>query len=405
HWKISEARQLTVHGQYVYNFREVQPTVTNDDSDEVLQDRNTRVAINYQQDFQNGNLFVTVGYVLNDQLYNKKSRTKSDQLNAILQYDFDLGKKINFRIGGNATKYFATSSGFDGRLTENRYDGFVSLRYRPAAFWLTSLNLRQGVYSKRAAPFAPSWGNEFTLWDEKKNRMTLRTQLARAYRVPTLNDRYWIPGGNPELKSETGYNAELGIDVTHRISSKEFNVGFTHYRSWIGQWIIWLPNSSGLWSPSNLSEVNVSGMETSLKYSYKNESLKIYSGISYAFTQSLNKKGLNDFDVTTIDKQLPYVPVHSGHASIKVERRAWVTSLQSNFTGLRYTTLDNEKHQSLKAYTLLSASLGKDFLLTRYSLLLRLTANNLLNSYYENIENRSMPGRNYLLTLTIKFKS
>jgi vitamin B12 transporter len=405
HWKISEAKQLTAHGQYVYNFREVQPTVTNDNSDEVLQDRNTRVAFSYQQDFQNGNLFATVGYVLNDQLYNRKSRTKSDQLNAILQYDFDLGKKINFRIGGNATKYFATSSGFDGGLTENRYDGFVSLRYRPVTFWLTSLNLRQGVYSKRAAPFAPSWGNEFTLRDGKKTKINLRTQLARAYRVPTLNDRYWIPGGNPELKSEAGYNAELGFDLTHRISSNEFNVDVTHYRSWIDQWIIWLPNASGLWSPSNLSKVNVSGMESSLKYSYKNESFRIHSGINYAFTQSLNKKGLNDSDVTTINKQLPYVPVHSGHATIKVERKSWVTSVQSNFTGIRYTTLDNEKHQSLKAYTLLSASLGKDFLLKQYSLSLRLTANNLLNTYYENIENRSMPGRNYLLTLTLKFKS
>ena len=401
-WKISESKRLSVQGQYVYNFREVQPTVTSNDGDEVLKDGNTRVAVSYHQDTKRGFLFATLGYIINDQLYDRRSTTRSDQLNTLFQYDFSIGSATNVKAGANWTKYFVKSNGFDGHLTEDRYDGFLSLRQRVSSAWLFSFNLRQSIYADRYAPLAPSLGSEFALFNSNKSKITLRVQLARAYRIPTFNDRYWNPGGNPDLKSESGYHAEVGGEFIHKNEHNEFRFELTHYRSWIDQWIIWLPNSATIWSPFNLSKVNTNGIEAGLNHTLSRPNYKIRSGINYALTNSINKKGLNASDVKTIGKQLPYVPVHSGHTFIRYERKSWSSDVQLNYTGKRYTTLDNEDYQALKAYALVSASISKRFVWSSYEASVRLSGNNLFNIYYENVENMAMPGRNYLITLNVK---
>lgn len=402
-WKVSKAGQLSVHGQYTSNYRQVQPTVTNNDEGNVLEDKNTRTAITYRHDLGNGSVFATVGYIVNDQLYNLTSRTRSDQLSALFQYDFSIGKKSSVRTGGNWTKYFSKSNGFNGRLEEDRFDLFASFRHRVSSVWLVSLNVRQARYASSSAPFAPSWGNEFTLKDNNGLKVTLRTQLARGYRVPTLNDRYWIPGGNPDLKAEDGIQAEAGVNLIKTWLKKELTFEVTHHCLWVNDWIVWLPNLSGIWSPSNLSKVHVSGIESQLKYKTSFDQWTINTGISYAYTRSLNKEGLNQYDVTTIDKQLPYVPVHSGHVFGRASKNKWSFETQLDYTGLRYTTLDNAGYQSLEAYALWSAAVAKTFRIAACETNLRFNAANLLNVYYENIENRAMPGRNYQVTLTLKF--
>ena len=35
--------------------------------------------------------------------------------------------------------------------------------------------------------------------------------MARSYRAPTLNERYWVPGGNPALLPEAGWGSEAGL--------------------------------------------------------------------------------------------------------------------------------------------------------------------------------------------------
>jgi vitamin B12 transporter len=404
HWKISEQQTVSAEGMYTYNFREIQQPVTNNDPGEVIKDRNTRFSLSYTNDFRKGgSLYATVGFIQNDQVYNRNSTTRSDQLTALVQYDQDVGKRSSLRIGSNWTKYFSKSNGFAGRLTEDRYDAFLSFRHRVKSWWLSSLNLREAAYAGQLAPFAPSWGNELTAVAKQDWKILFKTQLARAYRVPTLNDRYWVPGGNLDLKSETGINAEIGAEVRLRKKRNDLSFELNHHRLWVDQWIIWLPNLNGLWTPSNLSTVHVRGIEASLNETFRNEQFILKMGASYAYTRSINQQGLNETDIITVGKQLPYVPIHSGNAFAKIEKKLWSLEIQTNYTGLRYTTLDNEDYQALKAYTLLSTSVGKRFVFLRSEMHLRFAANNLFNTYYENIENRAMPGINFTTALTIKF--
>ncbi len=401
-WKLTHASELSAHAQYTHNFREVQPTVTSNTAGNVLEDNNIRLAFTYRHDFTSGSLFFTGGYIINDQLYNRTSRTRSDQFTTLLQYDFVIGKASSIRTGGNFTKYIAQSEGYTNQLHDNRYDAFVSFRHRVNAIWLLSVNVRQSIYQDLTAPFSPSWGNELTIKENENLKLSLRTQFGRGYRVPTLNDRYWVPGGNPILKAEDGLQAEAGLSFIKRNTAKEFSFDVTHHRLWIDEWIVWLPNNSGLWTPSNLSKVHVSGIESQVNYRIDYTRWHWHTGLTYAYTRSLNKKGLNAFDVTTIDKQLPYVPVHAGRAFAKAQYKTWQFEIQAEYNSLRYTALDNAPHQALDAYALLASTVSKTITIKKAEVNLHVQANNLLNTYYETIENRAMPGRNLLITFIFK---
>ncbi len=401
-WKMSPNSELSLHGQYTHNFREVQPTVTSNSEGNVLQDDNIRLAITYRHERENVTFFSTLGYILNDQIYNHSSSTRSDQFTALFQYDFELGKHSSIRTGGNWTRYMAISDGYTQRLHDNRYDAFASFRHRVSPVWLLSINARQAIYQNSAAPFSPSLGSEFTVKDNDNLKLTLRIQFGRGYRVPTLNDRYWAPGGNPDLKAEDGLQAEVGLQVVKKNDANEFSFEATHHRLWIDEWIVWLPTNSGFWSPSNLSKVHVKGIESQFKYKRTMHVWKWDAGLTYAYTRSINKEGLNEFDIITINKQLPYVPIHAGRAHVQTSYKTWSIQTQFECNSLRFTTLDNAANQTLDAYALLGASLSRAVKIKKSETIIRFQANNLLNTYYETIESRAMPGRNYLTTITIK---
>ena len=67
-------------------------------------------------------------------------------------------------------------------------------------------------------------------------------QLSTLYRLPGLNDLYWMPGGNPDLKPEYGYSAEAGSKLSWKSQNKKTKVSFepTYFNRYIYNWIIWI---------------------------------------------------------------------------------------------------------------------------------------------------------------------
>lgn len=39
----------------------------------------------------------------------------------------------------------------------------------------------------------------------------LKASVSRNYRFPTLNDLYFLPGGNPNLRNEHGFSYDAGV--------------------------------------------------------------------------------------------------------------------------------------------------------------------------------------------------
>ncbi|HEY5916169.1 MAG TPA: TonB-dependent receptor plug domain-containing protein, partial [Chryseolinea sp.] len=310
YFKISESQRISAEGMYTYNFREIQPAVTNDDANETLLDRNVRLSLNYQNDSRIGILSVTTGYVVSDQDYKDDvvSNVESKQLTALVSVDKGLNPKNNLRYGLNYSHYSASSENFTSEVSENRYDAFISFRHALSQFWLLNANLRQSFYAGRYAPFAPSLGSEFQVLHKDDNKIAVRAQVARGYRVPTLNDRYWVPGGNPDVLPEDALHVETGINWSRKVDTWSYSIDGTIYKTWISDMIVWVP-SGNLWSPTNFQKVQLYGAELNAKSIFTSGNYKLRTELIYGFTRSLNK---TEEDPLFNNKQLAYVPLHNG---------------------------------------------------------------------------------------------
>ena len=401
HFEISESQAISMEGMYTYNFREIQPAVTNDNADETLLDRHIRLSLNYQNDSRIGILSVTTGYVSSDQDYTNDivSRVESEQVTALISVDKSLNARNNLRYGFNYSYLSASSENFVSRVSENRYDAFVSFRHVLRQFWLVSANLRQSFYADRYAPFAPSLGTEVQVFHEDKKKLIVRGQIARGYRVPTLNDRYWIPGGNPDVSPEDAFHLETGINLSRNVDDLSYSLDATIYRTWINDMIVWIPEGN-VWSPTNLQKVSSYGAELKARSNHSFGKYKLKTELIYSFTRSINQ---TEEDPQFDNKQLAYVPLHSGRLFASLMVNKWSFDTRLNITGIRYTTLDNINTQALDPYALLDTSIGKQLLLWKMNLQIRAEALNVFDIYYENLKNHAMPGRHYAISILLNF--
>jgi vitamin B12 transporter len=402
HFKISETKTLAADILYTDNFRENQPAVTSIDANETLGDKNLRAAVNYYQHASWGVLHATSAFMRGIQAYtdDNTSTTITNQFTTMIHVNRSINTRSDLHYGLNYNQYTVSSSNFN-HPREHRYDAFASYRYSVVEGWIVNVNMRQSVYAQRYAPFSPSIGTEIFLNHQENNSLKVRGQLARGFRVPTLNDRYWTPGGNQLTLPEDARHAEGGITWIRTFQNTKLKIDATGYKSWIDQMIVWMPQDDGIWSPTNLQKVNIRGAEFSSQLGSNFGSLKVKTGITYAFTQSLNKSG----DPSIVNKQLAYVPVHNGNFFATASHaKNWNMGLNFMYTGIRYTTLDNTDYQSLPSYTLMDIFLSKKYAWDKLSIEVKGEVRNLLNVYYENLQNHAMPGRNYSISFLINFK-
>ncbi|HEY8936619.1 MAG TPA: TonB-dependent receptor, partial [Cyclobacteriaceae bacterium] len=405
HYKISDNKKLSFETLYTYNHRQIQPTVTNNTDTTTLEDKNARFSLSYDGEHAVGHVYTSIGYLYNDQVYNVTSLTHTEQRTAIINIDKPIGETTSIRYGANASFYKVHSDGIEQKKNESRYDLFASVNQYILRDWSITLNLRQAFYAGHHAPFSPSLGTQYQMIATSKQRLILRAQASRGYRVPTLNDRYWNPGGNPNLKSEDAHHIEGGATWTVTKSKHHIKTELTGYKTLVDNWIMWKP-IQGVWSPINLQKVNAYGTEVSVRDEFQiTGKFMLTGGVNYSYNRSKNLKATSATAQNTIGKQLPYVPYHLVNAYIRVSHTRWVGEINSNYTSMRYTSLDNDSYQGLEAYAIANAYLTYSINFSKAVITTRGEVNNILNSYYENMQKLAMPGRNYNLNLTIQFKN
>ncbi len=199
------------------------------------------MALTYRNDARVGVIYAALAYINNYELYGDTSAMQANQLNSLVNIDSHISPTINIRYGASTSTYFANTPDYAGRISETRFDGFISYEQIFSPRVTVSANLRQSVYAGKTVPFTPSIGSEFLLARSAAHRLLLRAQASRGYRIPTLNDRYWIPGGNPDLKPEDAFHAEAGLQWKHEKDRRQFSIEVTTFHTWVKEWILWLP--------------------------------------------------------------------------------------------------------------------------------------------------------------------
>jgi vitamin B12 transporter len=235
------------------------------------------------------------------------------------------------------------------------------------------------------------------------------------YRLPSFNDMYWQPGGNPNLKAEYGYNIEMSCsfqkpnpylrknssydsiqDELIR-SDKTIKTEITIYNRNTTNWISWIPSSlsSSIWTPVNIGQVQSRGIETSIS---KNWYWNIITGktkISYQYQQSIaTQSDANNYFQE--GEQLLYTPQHLMQIQSQFEWKKiqFITNIQ--YVGKRKNAKGSDYY--LPYYVLANLSLQRNLEIKKHSILLQCNANNITNEKYQVLAGRPMPWRNYSIS-------
>ena len=265
-----------------------------------------------------------------------------------------------------------------------------------------NLMLRQEWVDGLRLPFIPYFGMDLRLIEGVD--LLLKGNIARNYHLPTLNDLYWQPGGNPDLLPEEGFTVEGGLAYQQTFSGHLLLTELSLYRSQIDNWIIWIPSYRGYWEPRNIRSVLSKGLEYSMQLQGYLSDFNYRLSATYGYSSAVNQGDPLIWSDESYGKQLVYIPLHSGNMMAQLGWGNLFFTYQFNAYSERYTTSSNDvsRRDRLYPYFMNDISAGSTFRLKRVDLSLEFKIYNLLNEPYHTILYRPMPGRNYQLVFKIQ---
>jgi len=221
----------------------------------------------------------------------------------------------------------------------------------------------------------------------------LKAQIGRAFRVPTFNDRYWQPGGNPDLRPERSWGADLGIRLDRPGGYVELSAFGQRRRNQI----VWQPTGQGFWAPTNVGRVRTLGLEASAERRWTlplNTDLR--TGLTYTRTDARTR---TDPNAASFNEPLRHVPRNQLKTHSTLSRGPVALDLNARYTGRRYVTSDGS--QSLEPYVLLDAQLRLAHDVSGLNTELSLKIENVLDTDYQSVGGRPMPPRHARLRLLV----
>ncbi|MBQ9137076.1 MAG: TonB-dependent receptor plug domain-containing protein [Alistipes sp.] len=294
--------------------------------------------------------------------------------------------------------------GYDKARVE--LSGVVSAKYRPIERFGVALTLREEMFGNEFTPLIPALFLDGVL--SKRGSVILKASVSRNYRFPTLNDRYFLPGGNPDLRPESGftYDAELSFKVG-KAERYSLSGSAAWFESYIDDWIQWLPTTKGFFSPRNVKRVHSYGVNLKANLTVDiTKDWKLALDGTFAWTPSINIGEKISAGDQSVGKQLPYVPRLTSNVVGRLSYRSWAFLYKWCYYSTRYTMSSNDISLSgtLPPYFMSNISLEKSFDFRWADLSLKGTINNLFNEEYLSVLARPMPGINFELFLSIRPK-
>jgi outer membrane cobalamin receptor len=386
-WQPTSRAQVKASVWYNQAEREIQPLLGSNTED-VQEDESFRAVVDYQYQQRNA-IWKLKGAFIQDRLQFNAQDNQTQQ--GILGLDWERPSAGNWalRAGVRGTWMDAKLSTYTA--TEQRWEAYQSLGWQEGEHISVSINLRQLAYPNELVPFLPGLGLDWRLFERDRTSLYFKTAFGLGLKLPTLNDRYWEPGGNPNLQPEKSQNGEMGFQLK-QTGNFSWSQRLTYYRMQVDDWIIWLPKGA-IWSPENIREVNNQGLEYQGESSWTTGHITWQANLAYTYssTRDLAQEG---------SQQLSYSPKHQGNARLQVKRNDLALDLSGFYVGPRSIASGNSR--ILEGFAL--GNLGLTYSGVKWKSLqmpLRFQVLNVFNQSYQVLYLRAMPGRSYQLNLTL----
>jgi outer membrane cobalamin receptor len=328
--------------------------------------------------------------------YSLDSRIASNRLMNEADYRYYVSDKLIFGGGMAFNLSTGSSENYGGKIHEQDYALFGSMKIR-LNDWILNTGIRKEFYEDINPPLQYSLGVRF----KATHRLVFRSGISSKFRKPTFNERYWIPGGNPDLNPEKGWGGELSAEWI--LAEKPEN-GFqvealvNAYFQQVDNWIQWVLRDS--LTPVEYKKVHAGGIESLVEYSFRLARFHIKGHVGYSYNRSVIADTY-DHNPLYIGRQLMYVPKHSGKAGIKAVYRGYMMGANALVTGARETVETGDITLRLEPHGYIDFMVGLNRRIAGIDLGVYGRIDNIFDTQYEVIRSYPMPGRSFLFTLTL----
>lgn len=221
--------------------------------------------------------------------------------------------------------------------------------------------------------------------------LSLRANAQRTYRMPTLNELHYFPGGNPRLKPEQGWSQDAGYTLSFNLGKFGIRQDASVFNRNIRDWITWL--GGAIWTPYNIATVHSRGTETDSRLTYTQGDWHAYVGASTSYVLATATGSYMPGD-GSIGKQIPYTPRYNVRANAGIVWKCLQLSYNHTYTGYRFTTADESSW--LEPYSTGNVLVAYTLKIHGRQLELNGQCNNIWNAHYSVAGFRPMPGSNWL---------
>ena len=370
-------------------------------------DRSMRQFARATKWFRKSSLEMVAAYFIDSLLYKEKliaadsiikqSGITSSNTYLSIYYRWFLSTNLTLENGADYEYQTAKVEAYNGFINESRGAIFSLLKYTVKQL-SANISYRQVFYSMTGPKPLFSAAVQYHL---PGNGLSVKGQISNKFRFPTLNDRYWQPGGNRNLLPESGIGYDLGFNWDTSMSShSSISMSSMLFFQKINNWIQWVPLGT-YWSPQNIRQVLCQGAELDLSGKWKIGSFGLMAKMMYAYTESLD--GSLPESRKRYSRQLAYVPLHLFKLQSGINLHQLEVNLSYKYTGRRYTTDDHDSWLDLDPYHLVDFSVGYTFSAKTSKIILSATANNLFNTQFQLIRGYPAPGRSFYLSANYFF--
>ena len=426
YYNTGKGDRLGLNAWYINSNREL-PMLTTDYGDEMAFDNRQREQtfrgiLSWDHIRSNWKVAAKAGYIYTWMAYDYKrdvgngvmahmtrSRSKINTIYGQVEGEYYIGKKWLFTANLSAHQHFVESQDKNIILQEGNKGivgyrkarielaGSASVKWRPIERLGLSAVIREEMYGKEWTPIIPAFFVDGVL--SKAGNIVAKASVSRNFRFPTLNDLYFLPGGNPNLRKESGWSYDAGLSfAVGKKGVYSLKGSATWFDSYIHDWILWLPTTKGFFSPRNIKDVHAYGVElqANLDVALAKEWQLSLDG-TYSWTPSINQGEPISVADQSVGKQLPYVPKHSATITGRISWRKWSFLYKWCYYSERFTMSSNDISFTgkLPEYFMSNISLEKIISFRWADLSLKGTINNLFNEEYLSVLSRPMPGINF----------
>ena len=434
-WNISDSAVLRVSGDHYYSDKGDPGFIGHYSPDANKRDKSNGLKAGLEQRLGKGILYklsvhkrdATLRYINPKQPYPTDDTHKTDAMGTELQVHLFQNQSLFSTVGDKPRPYGKgrikgglilgislrnddidstalgdwkreTYSGYaQQELGRNLGDNFLHLSriaVFPAIRWDHYSDFKAGVSPKLG--FLASFGRYRTA--------TIKANMGRSYRAPTMNDLYWPPdafaAGNPDLEPERSRDADVGMHLHlsqpfmfHMLS--EIRCGVSYFRNSYSDRIQWNPGVGGKWSPQNLSEARSAGLEAEMKVhiSFWDVPDLLSMGANYTFLEAEDM----------LERQLIYRPKHSLGYNLRVGSEKLWGQIQGLYHSRRYYTVENTKWLEPFIKHDFQLGIGRGLWNTA-NVGFVLEVKNIFDTRYQLVADYPLPGREWSIKTSIGMK-